>query len=55
MSTLTTLVGQMSDGNAPLDKISIPTESNTPTLVTPVPAFAAIGFGMYTALNNCFG
>ncbi|GAA2037972.1 hypothetical protein GCM10009720_18040 [Yaniella flava] len=55
MSTLTTFIDQISDDNAPFDRISITTDSNIPTLVTPVPAFAAIGFGMYTALNNCFG
>lgn len=38
-----------------LEKIEILSNTEIPVLVCPTPAFAAIGFGMYTAFNNTFG
>lgn len=39
----------------PLARVSVLARTETPTLVCPTPAFAAIAFGMYTAANKCIG
>lgn len=55
MTALMTFANTVGEVKAPLGRVTILSDAETPVLVTPTPAFAALGFGMYTALNNCFG